>query len=699
MKRLLTVFLLIIAMMSIMVVQAQEEDETQVLADFEVEELFLGKDSDNLDIGFVAWGDAAENVMLNLVPSEGDLALPEQDGDNTVLEVAYDINGFGGFTHVFTDGEEWVAQDWTAYNALDFWLYGANSEAMIQVEIFDNRAPEANSDSAERFYYRITDDFEGWQFFSIPFEYFQRRTDWQPGGAPVDGFGLTEVHAYAFSFPPGAGAFTNYIDNVMVSTGEGNVEPPGSAIVEEDATEDAVVSEVVEDFEVDELFAGSDSGGLQIGHVTWGDAPGNVTIELVPAEGDLALPEQDGDNTVLQVTYDIGSFGGFTHALTDGEEWVSQDWTEYDALEFWLYGANSEAMIQVEIFDNRAPDAVSDSAERFFYRFLDDFEGWQFFSIPFVDFERRSDWQPEGAPSDGLGLTEVHGYAFSFPAGVGEFTNYIDDVQLAFTDAGEAAVPTSTPIELPEYNPDGEWQLVWSDEFESDAGAPISAEFWTCEVGGWGWGNQQLEHNTDRTDNVAHDGEGHLVITAREEAFRGNEYTSGRCNTKDKVEFAFGRVEARIDLPEGQGIWPAFWMLGAEFPETDWPDAGEIDIMEYIGAEPRSIHGTIHGPGYSGSSGFGMRYIMDEPVATDFHVFAIEWEPDVIRWLVNDIEFHTMTPDTLYDMGPWVYNQPYFMLINVAVGGLWPGNPNDSTVFPQEMLVDWVRVYQRVAEE
>ncbi|MBN2304380.1 MAG: glycosyl hydrolase, partial [Anaerolineae bacterium] len=141
-------------------------------------------------------------------------------------------------------------------------------------------------------------------------------------------------------------------------------------------------------------------------------------------------PDQAEGNTVLSVTYDIASYGGFTHVLTDGESWVPQDWSSYDALSFWLYGANSGGTIQVEIFDNRAPDATTDSAERWFYHIIDDFEGWQFFSIPFADFQRRSDWQPGGAPDDGLGLTEVHGYAFGFPAGVGAQTNYLDDVIL-----------------------------------------------------------------------------------------------------------------------------------------------------------------------------------------------------------------------------------------------------------------------------
>lgn len=465
---------------------------------------------------------------------------------------------------------------------------------------------------------------------------------------------------------------------------------------------------VLADFEEEALFLDKDSDGLDIGFVSWGDRAGNVVLELVSAEGDLAIPDLEGENQVLSISYEISAYGGFTHALTDGAEWTAQDWTAYTALDFWLYGAESGGVIQVEIFDNRAPDSNSDTAERWYYRIVDDFSGWQSFSIPFAYFQRRTDWQPSGAPSDGLGLTEVHGYAFSFPAGVGQHTSYIDNVAISNNEGNVAPPPgvsaataadaaQAAALDLPDYVADGEWQLVWSDEFDAEAMEPIDAAYWTCEVGGHGWGNNQLEHNTDRIENVAHDGQGHLVITAREESYRGNQYTSGRCNTMDKVEFTYGRVEARMKLPQGQGLWPAFWMLGADFPEVGWPASGEIDIMEYIGAEPRSTHGTVHGPGFYGSGGLGMRYIFDEPVAEDFHVFGIEWEPEIIRWTINGEVFHTIDPETLYG-GTWVFDHDFFLILNVAVGGTWPGSPDRTTVFPQEMLVDWVRVYQRIAD-
>ncbi|MCD4686069.1 MAG: family 16 glycosylhydrolase, partial [Anaerolineae bacterium] len=187
---------------------------------------------------------------------------------------------------------------------------------------------------------------------------------------------------------------------------------------------------LVADFE-GEINESTDEHGNGIGYIPWGDAAGNVVLEAVVAEGDLAHPDQADGNTVLNVAYDIGAWGGFSHIFTDGATWLTQNWSGYTGLDFWLYGANSGGVIQVEIFDNRAPDATTDSAERWFYQITDDFEGWQHFSIPFTDFQRRADWQPGGAPDDGLGLTEVHGYAFGFPAGVGAQVNYLDDVSLS----------------------------------------------------------------------------------------------------------------------------------------------------------------------------------------------------------------------------------------------------------------------------
>ena len=237
------------------------------------------------------------------------------------------------------------------------------------------------------------------------------------------------------------------------------------------------------------------------------------------------------------------------------------------------------------------------------------------------------------------------------------------------------------------------WQLVWSDEFEGPAGQLPDPANWAFDIG-TDWGNAQLEFDTDRPENVSLDGNGNLAITARRESYQGSAYTSGRIKTQGLFEQAYGRFEARLRLPAGQGIWPAFWMLGNDIDAVGWPECGEIDIMEYRGQEPSLVLGTIHGPGYSASAGVSGRYALQGArFDTDFHVFAIEWTEDGIDWFVDDDFYHSV--DRSDPSGRWVFDHPFFILLNVAVGGGFVGPPNESTTFPQSMLVDWVRVYQR----
>jgi beta-glucanase (GH16 family) len=233
--------------------------------------------------------------------------------------------------------------------------------------------------------------------------------------------------------------------------------------------------------------------------------------------------------------------------------------------------------------------------------------------------------------------------------------------------------------------------LTWSDEFDGPAGAAPNAANWNHETGAGGWGNNELQNYTSSRQNSALDGNGNLVITARQE---GSGYTSARLTTKGKVQPQYGHLEARIKIPRGQGIWPAFWMLGGQFPGTPWPSSGEIDIMENIGREPHLVHGTLHGPGYSGGNPITGQYQHPQgwSFADDFHTFAIDWSPDSITWLVDGNAYQTFTPANT-GSNPWVFNQPFFFILNVAVGGNWPGYPDGTTQFPQQMVVDYVRVY------
>ncbi|MCU7825452.1 family 16 glycosylhydrolase [Kitasatospora sp. DSM 101779] len=240
---------------------------------------------------------------------------------------------------------------------------------------------------------------------------------------------------------------------------------------------------------------------------------------------------------------------------------------------------------------------------------------------------------------------------------------------------------------------------TWSDEFDGPAGRGPDAAKWTLETGGGGFGNHELEYYTNSTSNAALDGQGHLVITAKKNTDPGLgcwygqcQYTSARMNTARTFTQAYGRFEARIKIPRGQGVWPAFWMLGNDLGTAGWPNSGEIDVMENIGREPNSVHGTIHGPGYSGAGGLGAAYSLPggKAFADDFHVFAVDWSPNAIVWSVDGTPYETRTPADTHG-NKWVFDHPFFVILNLAVGGDWPGSPDGSTAFPQTMVVDYVR--------
>ncbi|MEI7508768.1 MAG: glycoside hydrolase family 16 protein [Flavobacterium sp.] len=235
-------------------------------------------------------------------------------------------------------------------------------------------------------------------------------------------------------------------------------------------------------------------------------------------------------------------------------------------------------------------------------------------------------------------------------------------------------------------------QLVMQDEFDTD-GAPNSA-LWVYNIGTGtnGWGNNELEYYTNLPQNVKVQ-DGMLKITAIKGAYMGSSYTSARISTKGKFQQKYGRVEARIKMPWGKGLWPAFWMIGTNSDVVAWPQCGEIDIMEYLGNNPTTVFGTVHGPGYSGANAITKNYTLsNDRFDTDFHVFGIEWGENYINYYVDDVLYNQITPANA--SGEWVFNRPFYIILNLAVGGNLPGSPNTETTFPQTMLVDYVRMYQ-----
>lgn len=259
----------------------------------------------------------------------------------------------------------------------------------------------------------------------------------------------------------------------------------------------------------------------------------------------------------------------------------------------------------------------------------------------------------------------------------------------------QTIVSSATPPPIPT------WTLVWADEFDLADGSQLDPEFWNYSkgTGSGGWGNNESQLYTDRVENAFVE-DGMLVIQAIEERYMGAKYTSARVNTMVKAEFRYGRFEVRAKLPNTQGIWPAVWMMPTFAKYGNWPACGEIDIMEMIGSEPDRVHGTLH---------FGnpheyltATYLLPDGATFDqaFHIFAVEWEPDQIRWYVDGQLYHQANSDewfTSYKNAPETapFDQPFYIIMNVAVGGNWPGYPDESSEFPQRMTVDYVRVYEK----
>jgi beta-glucanase (GH16 family) len=239
------------------------------------------------------------------------------------------------------------------------------------------------------------------------------------------------------------------------------------------------------------------------------------------------------------------------------------------------------------------------------------------------------------------------------------------------------------------------WELTWNDEFDGAAGVLPDATKWTYDIGSGGWGNQELQYYTNRPENVSLDGKGNLVITAKSESFGGASFTSARIKTQGLFTQAYGRFEARLKTPYGPGIWPAFWMLGANVETAPWPQCGEIDILELKGHQPNIMYGSIHGPGYSAGSAITDSFAFENNrFDKDFHIFAIEWDVDKIDFFVDGYLFQRISKSTVTKKGEWVYDHPFFLILNIAVGGNFAGFPTSDTPFPQTMTIDYVRAYE-----
>jgi len=265
---------------------------------------------------------------------------------------------------------------------------------------------------------------------------------------------------------------------------------------------------------------------------------------------------------------------------------------------------------------------------------------------------------------------------------------------------GGATACSEEPIEEPEtfVEPSQGWTPVWRDDFDGPAGSAPDDLHWNVEIRPSGQ-NMELDYDTNDRKNSFVDGSGHLVLQALKEQYvdetgvaSSQPFTSARLNTQGKVEQQYGRFEARIKLPTGgQGVWPAFWLLGNDVDDAGWPECGEVDILEWRGSYPKSIVSSLHGPGYAGGNSYHDHFDLPSgSYGDDFHVFTFEWTPSAVRWLVDGTAFYVKTPQGV--KGRWAYDHPFFVILNLAIGGIFDGNPPLTTGFPQQMLIDYVSV-------
>ena len=660
-----------------------------VIDDFEAG-LPSGTDGNGVAIGFVTFNDPNSTVAISTTASPP-APVPGAADPNTVLKMDVSVISYAGFVHNFenTAVDTWVPQDWSAYEGISFWLYGNNSGTTMFVDVLDNRNPGSTRDDAERWSIDVIDNFSGWREIKLPFADMHRKEI--GNGAPNDGFGLTEVHGWALGTITTPAPQTYYVDNAMVY-GVAPVRPLTVGFTS-----------------IDYRFTEGATATLTARLSKPSSVP--VTVDYATTFG-LAVADRDYIPTSGTLTFAPNvTQQSFTIQTIDNQKYQGERGVLVE-----LSNPTGDASLgippitRLAILDNESYDPT----------LLADFETypylWQVDKKATLSNPEIAAGSPLALPGQGayehiLQASQKSGtgtYAFSrtFPTGqdwgdvpglnfwyYGRNSNKDIRVQL---DNNQAAIGQPS-----------DWKLVWSDEFNSRVGTAPNPSVWGREIGDGtvngiaGWGNSELEYYTDGTDNVATDGQGNLQITAREAdgslmCYYGPcEYTSARLLTKNRFEVAYGRLEARIKVPEGAGLWPAFWMLGTDIDQVGWPQTGEIDIMEFVGRVPDEVFGTLHGPGYSGGQSYGDTYDLNEPVGDKYHVFSVEWQPDKIVWYIDGISYFTATPDDPFLQGKqWVFNHPFFILMNVAVGGNFGGAVGEDTVFPQSMAVDYVRLYQ-----
>jgi beta-glucanase (GH16 family) len=661
-----------------------------VIDNFERDTLPFGQDPNGIGVGYVAWNhpSARASIALTKTPPAQPPGFPKE---NTVLKLDLTIGPgqWAGFSHAFTNDQAnaWLSQDWSGYEGITFWLYGNNTGGTLFFDIIENRNPGSTRDDAERWSVDIPDTFTGWKQFSFTWDQFHRKEI--GNGAPNDGLTLKEVHGYAVGGfgTKDMGSHSYYVDHVaLFGTREVALQVAFAETTYrvQEGQEARVKVALTRPAEkpVSVRYRTAESLAL----------PGR---DFTPIQGTLTLPAGQTEATLTLKTFDTPKHEGNRGLIL----------VLYDA-----QGAELGAVYRthVVIEDDEAEDPL----------LLEDFEGGH-------GFEAQGPVVPTTLtlpPNDPRALPGQQGYEgvlqvnlLGGPAGLlrrfAEPRDFSQAQGLSFWFYGTGSGKTITlelldnPAKTTEDLSPTEWQPIFSEEFDGPSGTPPDPARWTPQIGDGtlygipGWGNAELQYYTDKPENAQLDGQGNLVLSlkkAQEDLacwYGPCQYTSARLVSAKKLEVKYGRIEARIRVPDGPaGLWPAFWMLGSDIDRVGWPECGEIDIMEYVSRMPNSIFGTLHGPGYSGGEGKGKVLDLGRPVYSDYHVFAVEWEPGVVRWYLDGQQYFQVTSA---DVAPnrWVFDKPFFLILNMAIGGNLGGPVATNMPLPQELKVDYIRVY------
>ncbi|NCD20352.1 MAG: glycosyl hydrolase family protein, partial [Actinobacteria bacterium] len=615
--------------------------------------------------------------------------VPGSADGNWVLQMDYTTLAWAVVVHAFEDstGSQWVTQDWSGYEGFQFELYGHNSGIDLFIDVIDNRTEGSTIDDAERWTYAFVDDVAGWRTVKIPFTEMKRK-DFP--GAPNDGLQLTEVHGWAFGTLVTPGPLSFYVDNVSVY---------GEAVIP-----DLAAGFTTRNFDIPEGETGEFI--VRVNRPWLETDPDQFTVDYSVEPGS-AVPDRDFTPTSGKLTFTPDgpqeqtiSLETFDNDKNDGDKRVIM--------------RLSNPVGAADGFIMQAAGTILDD-EPYDPRLLDDFERapdlWDASDDVVLTNPEIEDTDANALPEQGEwervleASVPAGGGSFGRDFALGEDWSNADGLTFWYEGSNSGGPVTVELLDNRALDPGPDkWKLVWADEFNDPVGTPPNPDNWGYEIGDGtikgipGWGNDEFQYYTDSTDNAATDGDGNLVITLDEadgeQCYYGDcLYTSARLLTKHKAEFAYGRIEASIEVPGGgPGLWPAFWSLGTDIDQVDWPQTGEIDFMEYVSRLPNEVYGTVHGPGYSGGASIGDKILVDGGVAGEFHKTTIEWEPDSIKWYLNDVLYHEVSPEDV--PGEWVFNHPFFLLLNMAIGGNFGGTIDPDLTFPQEMKIDYVRVYQ-----